>query len=134
VVRRGPRGAGSRPHPAILGRALGIAAVVAVEGALALRDGEPVLVDGGRGTVERDPSPADVAAARAARGARAERRRFDGEGRTADGRRVALRANVAAGQDAREAAAAGADGVGLFRTEGRSSTSPNSKDEKHTSA
>src|SRR5690606_19394570 len=117
VVRRGPRGAGSRPHPAILGRALGIAAVVAVEGALALRDGEPVLVDGGRGTVERDPSPADVAAARAARGARAERRRFDGEGRTADGRRVELLANVASGQDAREAAAAGAEGVGLFRTE-----------------
>ena len=111
------RGGGPTSHTAILARALGIPAVVAVEGALALRDGETVLVDGGRGTVERDPSPADVAAARAARGARAERRRFDGEGRTADGRRVELLANVASGQDAREAAAAGAEGVGLFRTE-----------------
>ncbi|NDO89343.1 phosphoenolpyruvate--protein phosphotransferase [Cellulosimicrobium composti] len=111
------RGGGPTSHTAILARALGIPAVVAVEGALALRDGETVLVDGGRGTVERDPSPADVAAARAARGARAERRRFDGEGRTADGRRVELLANVASGQDARDAAAAGAEGVGLFRTE-----------------
>ncbi|MFH6691413.1 PEP-utilizing enzyme, partial [Cellulosimicrobium funkei] len=53
------RGGGPTSHTAILARALGIPAVVAVEGALALRDGETVLVDGGLGTVERDPSEHD---------------------------------------------------------------------------
>ncbi len=111
------RGGGPTSHTAILARALGVPAVVAVEDALDLRDGETVLVDGGQGTVERDPSPADVEAVVAARGARRSRRRFDGTGRTADGRRVELLANVANGSDARDAAEAGAEGVGLFRTE-----------------
>ncbi|WP_087472698.1 phosphoenolpyruvate--protein phosphotransferase [Cellulosimicrobium cellulans] len=111
------RGGGPTSHTAILARALGIPAVVAVEDALTLHDGATVLVDGGLGTVERDPSDADVAAVVAARGARGERRRFAGEGRTADGRRVELLANVANGEDARAAAEAGAEGVGLFRTE-----------------
>ncbi|MET3974091.1 phosphoenolpyruvate--protein phosphotransferase [Cellulosimicrobium sp. 4261] len=111
------RGGGPTSHTAILARALGIPAVVAVEDALALRDGETVLVDGGLGTVERDPSDHDVAAVVAARGARRARRRLDGPGRTADGRRVELLANVADGADARAAAEAGAEGVGLFRTE-----------------
>lgn len=111
------RGGGPTSHTAILARALGIPAVVAVEDALTLHDGETVLVDGGLGTVERDPCAEDVAAVVAARGARGERRRLDGEGRTADGRRVELLANVANGEDARAAAEAGAEGVGLFRTE-----------------
>ncbi|MCB7135002.1 phosphoenolpyruvate--protein phosphotransferase [Cellulosimicrobium marinum] len=111
------RGGGPTSHTAILARALGIPAVVAVEDALALRDGETVLVDGGTGVVERDPAPDVVAAVAAARDARRERRRFDGTGRTADGRRVELLANVADGEGARAAAEAGAEGVGLFRTE-----------------
>ncbi|WP_454041898.1 phosphoenolpyruvate--protein phosphotransferase [Cellulosimicrobium sp. Marseille-Q8652] len=107
-------GGGPTSHTAILARALGIPAVVAVDGALDLRDGETVVVDGAAGTVERDPSAATVAAVASGR---RERRTFDGTGRTADGRRVELLANVASGEDARAAAAAGAEGVGLFRTE-----------------
>jgi phosphotransferase system enzyme I (PtsI) len=106
-------GGGPTSHTAILARALGIPAVVAVAGASALQDGETVLVDGGRGTVERDPDPAAVAAASVARVHRA----LTGPGRTRDGVHVELLANVADPASAKAAAAAGAEGVGLFRTE-----------------
>lgn len=107
-------GGGPTSHTAILTRSLGIPAVVAVRGADELRDGETVLVDGGAGSVVRDPDPDAVAAARHRDSAR---RQFDGRGRTADGVRVRLMANVADPDGARAAAEAGAEGVGLFRTE-----------------
>ncbi|WP_425955791.1 phosphoenolpyruvate--protein phosphotransferase [Xylanimonas sp. McL0601] len=105
---------GPTSHTAILARALGIPAVVAVAGAGELADGETVLVDGGRGTVERDPAPEAVAAAAERRHAH---RSFEGEGHTADGVHVELLANVADTGSAAAAAAAGAEGIGLFRTE-----------------
>jgi phosphotransferase system enzyme I (PtsI) len=73
-----------------------------------------VLVDGREGTVERAPSAEAVA--RAQSRSRVERI-FDGRGRTADGVRVQLLANVADPAAAATAVAAGAEGVGLFRTE-----------------
>jgi len=107
-------GGGPTSHTAILARSLGIPAVVAAPGATDLVDGETVLVDGSQGTVERDPSPEDVARVRdRPRGPRT----FDGRGRTADGARVQLLANVADPAGAEAAVAAGAEGVGLFRTE-----------------
>jgi phosphotransferase system enzyme I (PtsI) len=107
-------GGGPTSHTAILARSLGIPAVVAVTGADQLRDGETVLVDGGAGSVVRDPDPDAVAAARNRDTARRE---FDGRGRTADGIPVQLMANVADPDGARAAAEARAEGVGLFRTE-----------------
>lgn len=107
-------GGGPTSHTAILARSLGIPAVVAVRGALDLVDGEVVLVDGREGTVERAPSAEAVA--RAQSRSRVERS-FDGRGRTADGVRVQLLANVADPAAAAAAVAAGAEGVGLFRTE-----------------
>ncbi|MGF0115228.1 phosphoenolpyruvate--protein phosphotransferase [Promicromonospora sp. Marseille-Q5078] len=107
-------GGGPTSHTAILARALGIPAVVAVHGAEELAEGETVVVDGGAGTVLRDPSDAEVEAARDA--VRVERT-FDGHGRTADGHRVELLANVADPEAAKAAVAAHAEGVGLFRTE-----------------
>ncbi|MET4226460.1 phosphoenolpyruvate--protein phosphotransferase [Oerskovia enterophila] len=107
-------GGGPTSHTAILARSLGIPAVVAAPGAVDLVDGETVLVDGGQGTIERDPSAEDVARVLdRARGPRA----FDGQGRTADGVRVQLLANVADPAGAAAAVAARAEGVGLFRTE-----------------
>nr|WP_276513127.1 phosphoenolpyruvate--protein phosphotransferase [Cellulomonas hominis] len=108
-------GGGPTSHTAILARSLGIPAVVAAPGAAGLADDETVVVDGSSGTVLREPSADDLAAAERARARRD--RTFSGPGRTADGHRVQLLANVADPSGARAAADAGAEGVGLFRTE-----------------
>ncbi|WP_066581792.1 phosphoenolpyruvate--protein phosphotransferase [Cellulomonas timonensis] len=106
---------GPTSHTAILARALGIPAVVAARGITDhVADGDLVLVDGGHGTATVHPDEAQVAATLAAA---AHTRTFDGAGRTADGRRVELLANVGDPRDAAAAAEAGAEGVGLLRTE-----------------
>lgn len=106
---------GPTSHTAILARSLGIPAVVGVSRAVdALPEDEVVLVDGGAGTVELAPEPERV---RRAEEQRRVTRTFDGRGRTADGHEIALLANVGDPANARAAAEAGAQGVGLFRTE-----------------
>ncbi|MBO3084562.1 phosphoenolpyruvate--protein phosphotransferase [Cellulomonas fengjieae] len=106
---------GPTSHTAILARSRGIPAVVAARGADAAVQAEGlVLVDGSAGTVTIDPTPEQVAAALALA---AQVRTFDGHGHTADGHHVELLANVGDPADAAPAAAAGAEGVGLFRTE-----------------
>ncbi|MCC2334609.1 phosphoenolpyruvate--protein phosphotransferase [Cellulomonas wangsupingiae] len=105
---------GPTSHTAILARSRGIPAVVAAPGVLDLAEGTVLLVDGAAGTVTADPSPDAVQRVRALAGAV---RAFDGEGRTADGHRVDLLANVGDPAEAQGAADAGAQGVGLFRTE-----------------
>lgn len=107
--------AGPTSHTAIVANAKGIPAVVAATGAVdTLAAGSLVLVDGSGGTVTGDPSPEEVERAREL----ADRHRtFDGEGRTSDGHRVALLANIGDPAGAATAAAAGAEGVGLFRSE-----------------
>lgn len=104
---------GPTSHTAIIARSLGLPAIVGVSGATAIADAAVVLVDGDRGTVEVDPAESSIAAAMAA----AAVVPFDGEGELADGRRVALLANVGGAADAVSAEAAHAEGVGLFRTE-----------------
>ena len=105
---------GPTSHTAILARALGIPAVVGVgDGIEAVAAEELVLVDGGAGEVLLDPTEDQVAAARE----RVRTRSFDPPGRTQDGHRVALLANVGEVADAEPAAASGAEGIGLFRTE-----------------
>lgn len=104
---------GPTSHTAIIARSLGLPAVVGVTGAVGIPVGSTLLVDGGRGTVEVDPPASRVAEAQAA-GAVVE---FDGSGRLAGGRRVALLANVGGAPDTVNAAAARAEGIGLFRTE-----------------
>jgi phosphoenolpyruvate-protein phosphotransferase (PTS system enzyme I) len=110
---------GPTSHTAILARSLGVPAVVGCAGATALADGTRVLVDGGSGEVVADP--AEAAAAAAVRQAAARRSALagapSGPGATADGRRVLLLANVRGPAEVPDALAAGAEGVGLFRTE-----------------
>jgi phosphotransferase system enzyme I (PtsI) len=109
---------GPTSHTAILARDRRIPAVVGCPAAASLTDESLVVVDGSAGLVTVDP-PADlVAAVRAARTAvRARRPGASGPGRTKDGHDVPLLANIGTPTDAPAAVEAGAEGVGLFRTE-----------------
>ena len=120
-------------HASILARGLGIPAVVAIPGLVAAADetenvaagvGETLIagLDGEAGTIVLAPSAAEIAGLdtrRVQRGredevARALRGR---PGRTADDVAVPLLANIGRPEDAARALEAGAEGVGLFRTE-----------------
>ncbi|WP_431073890.1 phosphoenolpyruvate--protein phosphotransferase [Microbacterium phyllosphaerae] len=104
---------GPTSHTAIIARSLGIPAVVGVARATEISPDVVVLVDGDRGTVEIEPDPVRADAARA----ESVVVPFDGEGVLADGHRIRLIANVGGAAEAVAGAAAGAEGVGLFRTE-----------------
>ncbi|MBB5154331.1 phosphoenolpyruvate--protein phosphotransferase [Saccharopolyspora phatthalungensis] len=103
---------GPTSHTAILARALGIPAVVAVRGLLAVPDLVGAVVDGDRGSVETSGQAVAVQVAE-----RAGVGEWNGVGATADGVPVKVVANVGSAADARAAVAADAQGVGLFRTE-----------------
>jgi phosphoenolpyruvate-protein phosphotransferase/dihydroxyacetone kinase phosphotransfer subunit len=105
---------GPNSHTAILSRALGLPALVSVENALDLEDGTIVLVDGTLGTLTINPTDDQVTEALAQSSAAVS---FDGAGRTADGHPVQLLANVGSPASVDAALAAGAEGIGLFRTE-----------------
>ncbi|MER6216829.1 MULTISPECIES: putative PEP-binding protein [unclassified Streptomyces] len=113
TVRGGPTS-----HTAILAKALGLPAVVGCAAAAGLEDGRRVLVHGADGVIEPDPSPEAVERAAARERRRCERvAGFRGPGRTADGHPVSLLVNLGAPHELAGAAAADAEGVGLFRTE-----------------
>lgn len=102
---------GPTSHTAILARALRIPAVVAVRGLIAF-EADALTVDGDTGEVTRADASEPVLAAGTSGPVE-----WDGTGRTADGHRVKVLGNVGSATDARAAADAGAEGVGLFRTE-----------------
>ncbi|HET8977975.1 MAG TPA: phosphoenolpyruvate--protein phosphotransferase [Solirubrobacteraceae bacterium] len=110
-------------HAAILARALGIPVVVGLgEALLSVPDAAGLLLDGDAGTVMVEPPPAaareaqKIAARRAGWRAQARRRAHE-PGGTRDGTRIEVLANLGAVAEAAAAVAAGAEGVGLLRTE-----------------
>jgi len=112
---------GPTSHTAILAKSLGVPAVVGCAGATGLGDGTTVIVDGAAGLVVPNPSKEEVAEAERRAAARTATRgaalAARGPGATADGHRVGLLANIGGPAEVAAAVAAGAEGVGLFRTE-----------------
>lgn len=101
-------------HTAILARALGLPAVVGIAGLLEhVADGQLVLLDGDAGRLLIDPPPGDLAQLKPRTELRADR----APAVTRDGRRIEVACNAANLGDARRAAEAGADGIGLLRSE-----------------
>lgn len=109
---------GPTAHTAILARERRIPAVVACPEARRIADGDEVVVDASGGEVVLAPSETVMTAARDRAQAwhRAQRQPIR-PGRLADGTPVAILANLGSVVAAHDAVAAGAEGVGLFRTE-----------------
>ncbi|MFC3286205.1 phosphoenolpyruvate--protein phosphotransferase [Litchfieldella rifensis] len=114
---------GATAHSAILARALGIPAVVgAGERVLGLDNGIELILDGERGRVVPAPSRErrQRAELRLKERERLERDAFAArfeEGRTRDGHRVEVAANLGNTAHTADAVERGAEGVGLLRTE-----------------
>lgn len=114
---------GKTSHTAILARSFGIPAVVGLKDVTsAAETGDLVLVDGDKGVAIVDPGEEELAESRARILAMAERRRRldllrDLPSVTRDGRRVELAANIGGEEEVQLVKNAGAEGVGLFRTE-----------------
>jgi phosphoenolpyruvate-protein phosphotransferase len=92
------------------------------DGVLAVKDGTPLILDGDAGRVLPEPDAALAEAytrqLEAAQRAAAEARAASAApATTRDGRRIEVVANIGSVADARAAVEAGAEGVGLFRTE-----------------
>jgi len=110
-------------HAAILAHSMGIPAVMGLSGALErIRPGTMIVLDGARGTVLLDPTPAEIAEADAERDRRQTLQVQLGKtvhepAVTRDQVRVALRGNVDVPDEIGAARDNGAEGVGLLRTE-----------------
>jgi phosphotransferase system enzyme I (PtsI) len=110
-------------HAAILAHSLGIPAIFGLRGAVArIPAGTKVILDGTRGTVLLDPTPAEVEEAERTDTRRRELAAHLEEAVaqpsvTVDGRHIALRGNVDLPDEVEAAKAHGAEGVGLLRTE-----------------
>ncbi|MFA5940557.1 MAG: phosphoenolpyruvate--protein phosphotransferase [Sinimarinibacterium sp.] len=114
---------GPLSHTAILARSLGIPAVVGLRDARRLlRDGESLIVDGEAGHVIADPDAQALEFFRDKQAAQARHRaglvRLKGRAAISrDNVHIRLLANIELPEDARVAEEAGAEGVGLYRTE-----------------
>jgi phosphotransferase system enzyme I (PtsI) len=114
---------GGTGHAAILARALNLVAVTGVKDILsAVRGGDWLVVDGATGELIVRPDEETLELSRQqGREERLGRERLaslrDLAAVTPDGFRTVLEANIAAPSEAGQALAAGAEGIGLFRTE-----------------
>lgn len=108
---------GKTSHTAILAGEKGLPAVVGVAGALDVAEGSTVIVDAAAGEVSVDPGDEAVAAAEKRVADLKARVHVTGPGALADGTAIPLLANLGSADGLEAAVAAGAEGVGLFRTE-----------------
>jgi len=116
-------GGGPTSHVAILAAAMNVPALVAAgPGVLAIKDGAALILDADSATLQISPDPTALETAAAAIAARRGRQTLAQAAafeacRTADGARIEVFANVGSLSDAKAAAAGGAEGCGLLRTE-----------------
>ena len=114
---------GVTSHTAIVARSLAIPAIVGLHHAFqTISEGELLIVDGERGLLVVNPDPVVLAEYRERQAEiKAERQRLKRlkktPAATQDGTPVELYANIELPQDTNEVIEAGAEGVGLFRTE-----------------
>ena len=114
---------GDTSHASILASALEIPAVLSVKDICSkIAEGEEVIVDGAYGEVFVNPTPITLKIYNKKKKAYDERvkelkKYIDKQTVTRDGRKVMLAANIGNADEAAKAVKAGAEGVGLFRTE-----------------
>ena len=127
---------GQTSHAAILARSRGVPAVSGVSGILrTVKNGDTVVVDGSSGHVIVNPDAEAESAYRKLQREFVHLKDVLAENRdlpavTVDGHTIELFANINNVDDARTAAAMGATGVGLFRTEYLFLTHPDVPDEE----
>jgi phosphocarrier protein FPr len=116
-------GGGPTSHTAIIARSLEIPAIVGVgPEVMSIAEGTLCILDGKHGKLYIQPGEADIAHARElqqqeqAQLTAEKARRFE-PAITTDGHHIEVAANIGNVDDARRAAEAGAEGVGLLRTE-----------------
>jgi phosphotransferase system enzyme I (PtsI) len=114
---------GSESHTAIMARALGLPAVLAVAGLFGeVQPGDAVVIDGTTGTVVLNPTAATIERYEERQDEfRKEQRQLARLKRvpavTRDGEEITLEANLELPREIEQAVAAGAQGIGLVRTE-----------------
>ncbi len=114
---------GATGHGALLARALSIPTVVGVPNALALLAArQPIALDGTRGLVWIEPNAEDLTTLQAERDNWLVQRNIAAAtshklAQTQDGHHIEVAANIGRAKEIHAAIAAGAEGVGLFRTE-----------------
>ncbi len=114
---------GAESHTAIMARSLGLPAVLGLPAGLGgAQSGDWVVVDGAKGRVIVNPSAESLAHYRQARAKFLRERRSlsrlrDLPAQTRDGLRLTLQANIELPSEMDSVLAAGAEGIGLFRSE-----------------
>lgn len=114
---------GPTSHTAILARSLGIPAIVgAGDAVLDVPEGTLCILDGESGSFYLKPSESDVQSARSMQQQMRQKQDEAFATRlapavTTDGRQIEVAANINSAKDAPQAVEAGAEGVGLMRTE-----------------
>jgi phosphotransferase system enzyme I (PtsI) len=114
---------GRASHIAIMAHTMGIPAVVGLKGLVsAVREGDPLILDGNRGWLWVHPEQTVARRYRLAAQAQSEQEAYLKRlktlpAETRDGHRIVLEANIEWPEEAEAALASGATGIGLFRTE-----------------
>ncbi|TJZ77497.1 phosphoenolpyruvate--protein phosphotransferase [Chitiniphilus eburneus] len=116
-------GGGATSHVAILARSLNIPAICGIEDAvLQLENGVPVILDGSRGVLRKNPSETEVQQIRDKQAVLARKRAEEQATAhqpaiTRDGTRVEVVANIGGLDEAKQGVELGGEGVGLLRSE-----------------